>query len=434
MENNKEKQLVKSYTSGIWCYLVTNFFGAWLFFAPITFGYTSDACFWNDICIGLIVLVLSKIALFRKGWWAPWIICLCGIWLQFAPLLFWAPDPVIYLNDTLIGVLLISFSLLIPGFPGVVESQGHAIPPGWSYNPSSWMQRMPVITFACISWFISRYLAAYQLGYVDVIWDPMFGFETEEVLTSTISRSLPFPDAGLGALAYTLEAVLGCKGGEARWRTMPWIVLFFAFLVVPVGIVSIILVMLQPILVKAWCFLCLLTALCMLWMIVLTVDEMVAVIQFLYYAKRHGYSLWRVFWKGSDQHLTRTLQEDRRTPPIGSSPWKWMKAMYWGVSFSWNLAITAVLGVFLLCAPNCWFCSEKFATVDNIIGALIVVVSVIGFAEVARKLRYLLILFGGILVIFFTPLHLLIAIILCGLAFVSGPQKEKHSLPKADKM
>lgn len=39
---------------------------------------------------------------------------------------------------------------------------------------------------------VSRYLAAFQLGYIDAIWDPFFGQGTRQVLNSTtcLGRSL----------------------------------------------------------------------------------------------------------------------------------------------------------------------------------------------------------------------------------------------------
>ena len=35
---------------------------------------------------------------------------------------------------------------------------------------------------------ISRYLAAYQRGYISTVWDPFFGEGTGRVLTSTLAH------------------------------------------------------------------------------------------------------------------------------------------------------------------------------------------------------------------------------------------------------
>lgn len=394
----------------IWSYFVTVFLGFWLLAAPSAFGYSSQVLSCSDHITGLIFIVFGLFSLSKRGKIAPWIICFGGIWLQCAPLIFWAKEPVIYANDTMIGILAIAFSLLIPGLPGVTEDTGHEIPQGWTYNPSAWIQRLPIIILACVGWFISRYLGAYQLGYIDTIWDPVFGDGTRLVITSDISKSLPVPDAALGALAYTLEALLGCKGGPARWRTMPWMVVAFAFLVVPLGVVSIILVILQPLLVGAWCFLCLLAALSMLIMVVFTLDEMIAVMQFLTRSVKAGAPFWKTFWHGGDLKGTK---DDGRTPPFTASPLALLKTWKWGIGFRWNLFLTALIGFGIT--------AFGLSHLDHLVGALIVVLSIISLAEVARSLRYGLILLAVPLLIAFTPIHCIAAILLIALSIPKGP-------------
>ncbi len=327
----------------------------------------------------------------RYAWIAPWILCFTGFWLNFAPLLFWAKVSVEYLNDTVVGVLLVAFSIIVPGLPRKVEEKGHEIPKGWSYNPSAWIQRLPVIILACVGWFISRYLAAYQLGFIDSVWDPVFGTGTKDVITSSVAHFFPVADAGLGAFAYTIEALMGCKGGANRWRTMPWLVVGFVLLVVPLGVVSIILVVLQPLLVGAWCFLCLVTALSMMIMILFTIDELVAVFQFLYRAKKEGQPFWKVFWHGGDLKGTKN---DNRTPSFSSNPWGLIKTLHFGIGFRWNLFISTLLGAWLMLTPYAFSFSGVGADSDHLIGALVVVVSVISLAEVARGLRWVNVILG----------------------------------------
>ncbi|HEV8439508.1 MAG TPA: vitamin K epoxide reductase family protein [Methylomirabilota bacterium] len=164
-----------------------------------------------------------------------------GAWLQFAPLVFWAPSPVAYVNDTLVGAFAIALSILVPMMPGMAHHMammkpGPEIPPGWTYNPSSWHQRAPIIALGFAGWFISRHLAAVQLGYMGAAWEPFFGPGTDRVLHSTVSQMWPISDAGLGAAAYTFETLMGFMGGATRWRSMPWMVTFFGILVVPLGL------------------------------------------------------------------------------------------------------------------------------------------------------------------------------------------------------
>lgn len=169
-------------------------------------------------------------------------------------------------------------------------------PPGWNYNPSSWPQRWPLIVVAIVGFCIAMYLGAFQLGWIDRVWDPFFGKGSEKVLTSFISKALPVPDALLGAFGYVLDAVTGAIGGVQRWKRMPWIVILFGLAVGPLGLVSIFLVVAQPVLLQQWCTLCLCSALISVLMISPATDEVLASLQYLKRVKQQGYSWWQAFW------------------------------------------------------------------------------------------------------------------------------------------
>jgi hypothetical protein len=115
------------------------------------------------------------------------------------------------------------------------------------------------------------------------------------MLTSSISHLLPIPDAALGAF-YLLDAVAGLIGSRQRWRTMPWIVIVCGLAVGPLGGVSIVLVILQPVLFNAWCTLCLPLAVISLVMIGPAMDEFLASLQYLRRQHGQGRSLWRALW------------------------------------------------------------------------------------------------------------------------------------------
>ncbi len=429
---SRKKIKVQHHEKMIWTRFGTLFLGLWLLASPVTFGYAHTPSRISDWICGLLLIAFGLISM--KPHCAGWIWggCIVGIWLQFAPLLFWAQNPVIYLNDTLIGVLAIAFCVLVPLRPPQLEI-GPLIPPGWTYNPSSWQQRMPVIFFAVIGWFIARYLASYQLHYIQNVWDPFFGGGTQKVITSMISQKFPVPDAGLGAMAYSLEAIMGAKGGARRWHTMPWIVVIFGILVVPLGFVSIVLVMLQPIAVGAWCGLCLIIALCMLIMLALTVDEVVAVCQYLRQIRRERKPFWKVFFLGSEYAIDGV---DPRTPTFHSSPSKVIKSSTWGVTVPWNLVLTALLGIWILFSGNVIGLKGLLADNGDVCGALIVVFSIISWAEVIRAFRLINILIaiwfgiapwilpGGNTTI---AIHsALVAIIVIILSLFKGRIKEKY--------
>ena len=171
------------------------------------------------------------------------------------------------------------------------------MPEGWSYDPSSWSQRLPIVVLAMIGFAIAGYLALYQLRVINNVWEPFFGEGSRIILNSKVSHFLPIPDAALGAFSYLLDAITGIIGGRGRWRRMPWIVILFGLAVGPLGIVSVLLVILQPVMFDAWCTLCLASALISILMIGPAADEVLASLQYLKRERLKGRSLWRVFWR-----------------------------------------------------------------------------------------------------------------------------------------
>ena len=395
MENAARVEIERTFHNKMmWTRFGTVFLGIWLLTAPESFGYDHQALGWSDWISGIALIFFGLLSMFYHARAWIWGGCAVGIWLQMAPLIFWAPDPVIYVNDTLIGILAIAFCVLVPLRPSAFEI-GPQIPKGWTYNPSSWQQRVPVIFFGVVGWLVARYLTSYQLHYTDYVWSPIGG-GTEKVITSMVAHNFPVPDAGLGALAYSLEAIMGAKGGVRRWHTMPWLVVAFGFLVVPLGFVSILLVMCQPIIVGAWCFLCLIIACCMLIMLSLEIDEVIAVCQYLHQSKKEGKPFWRTFFKGSN--YTKDVP-DKRTPRIDAGFGKFFQAMVWGATLPWNLVVTALIGIWLLFGNKVMGFTMALSDIADVVGALTVVFSIIAWAEVIRCVRFVNILLMACLVV-----------------------------------
>src|SRR5699024_10884370 len=327
-----------------------------------------------------------------------WICCFIGIWISMAPFIFWSPVAVAYLNGTLVGALVIALTILIPGMPNLILYMkiGYELRPCLIYNPSSWPLRWIMIFTGFLGWIASRYLGAFQLGYLDVAWDPFFGASTTTVLNSSMSHSWPVSDAAIGTFAYTLECLMGFMGSPSRWRTMPWMVTLFGILVIPLGLVSIFLVISQPLVVGAWCTICLTTAIIMLPMIPLEVDEVIAMLQHLIQRKRRGDSLWTTFWKGGEPVEQNTDERSPELMDLPRAPGRVFLASIWGMSFPWTLITSTVLGIWLMFAP--WIFGVGIETlaayVCHLDGALIVVVSVIGRGEVVMAGRYINVLLG----------------------------------------
>lgn len=387
-----ERSTRLQHSQNLWAHFLNLGLGLWLIASPPILGYPDWPMTLSDLASGVLVLLFSLLSLSRHMAWARFANATVGVWLLFAPLIFWAPTAAGYLNDTLVGALVIGFSLLVRPTPGVgvaARTTGPDIPPGWRYSPSTWTQRIPIIALAFVGLYISRYLAAYQLGHTDAAWDPFFGDGTERIITSEVSKAWPVPDAGLGALTYMLEILTGIVGGRARWRTMPWLVVLFGVMIVPLGAVSIFFIIIQPIVIGTWCSLCLVAAAAMLLQIPYSVDELVASGQFLLDRRRRGKSVLLAFLRGD------TMEGGKRSPPddFERPAMAVIKDMLGGgVNVPWTLAASAALGIWLMCTRLIFGTEGAQADSDHLLGALIVTVSVSALAEAARPARFINIL------------------------------------------
>lgn len=445
----------------LWVYWMIVILGIWMVFSPLSFDYAKSnanpagdreiwlslnnrilACQLSDLIGGCLLTILGSRSLRSNRPFSLWACCFIGIWISFSPLIFWAPNAFIYINDTVVGAWIIALTILIPGMPNMMMfmKKGAEVPSGWTYNPSSWTQRSILIFLGFFGWMVSRYLACFQLGYIDSVWDPFFHGSSVKVLTSSVSRAWPISDAGLGALAYTFEFLMGFMGGTSRWRTMPWMVTLFGILVIPLGLVSIVLVILQPLSVGAWCTFCLLTAALMLPMIPLEIDEVFAMIQYLIERVKKGESFWKVFWKGGGSEEENI---DQRTPKLvdfPQSPCKVFLASLWGMSFPITLAFSSLLGIWMMFSPSLFSLpiENPWAHLNHLLGSLVIVFSVIAMAEILRVCRYINIFLG--IAIAFIPFflkdgtHLMYAnnlffgCIIAALAFPRGMKIEKYGL------
>ncbi len=398
----------------LWCHFTNIALGLWLITSPFVFGlaqhwlqpgdlvtptgrgliYTDTWMTMNGIITGTLIVVFGLLSLSRDAGWARWTVAALGLWLLFAPLLFWTPSAAAYANDTLVGALIIAFAVAIPSAPGInpiARVSGPDAPPGWDYSPSGWTNRLPIILLAFVGLFISRYLAAYQLGHIDAAWDLFFGGGTERIITSSVSEAWPVADAGLGATVYVLEIITGIIGDKRRWRTMPWLVLLFGILIVPLGAVSVFFIIIQPVVIGTWCTLCLVGALAMLLQIPYSFDEILATLQFLRARRQQGRPLWYLLLHGDTMAGGSADYSDNFEAPAGAVLREMLLS---GVGVPWTLAASTAIGVALMCTRLLFDTSGIAADNDHIIGSLVVTFSIMAWGEVARPLRFANIGFG----------------------------------------
>src|SRR3546814_9325413 len=159
--------------------------------------------FWSEVTLGGALIVFAGLSLSWQMQWARWICAGIGALVIAVPFLFWTENAAAFLSDTLVGALVFGFAVGTRPEVGpspVAATTGPEVPPGWTYNPSTWTQRIPIIVLALVGLLVSRYLAASQLGQIDGVWEPFFQGSpadpqngTEEIITSSVSEDWPVP-------------------------------------------------------------------------------------------------------------------------------------------------------------------------------------------------------------------------------------------------
>ncbi len=341
---------------------------AWLVISPWALGYADHPLWLSDLISAVAIVGIGIIARAMRRAWVVWLTAAVGMWLILSPIALWAPTAAAYASATLTGTAVVFAGFVLPVSR---RGPGPAVPAGWSYNPSSWSQRVPVIVLTLVSFPPAVYMAAYQLGYIGSMWDPVFGDGTRRVVTSSVSRAFPVSDAGLGAATYLIDLVMTCAGDARRWRKMPWLVIVFGVLIIPVGIVSIVLVILQPVAVGAWCFWCLITASATLAMVPLAIDEVAATLQLLRAVRREGRSWTHVLWHGDDTAGVAEPASHRADVP--GPPW--------------SLVAIGAAGLWLMLEPAALGTVGAHAASTTITGALVIVIAAVAASEIARPVR-----------------------------------------------
>jgi len=158
-------------------------------------------------------------------------------------------------------------------------------------------------------------MALYQWRLIGDVWDPIFGVQSKLVLDSDVSHRMRqwmrIPDAALGALAYLGDAIFGLAGCTRRWQYRPWLVILFGLDVIPLGLVSAVLVVLQGAVVGSWCFLCLITAAISLLLVALSYDEVWSSLVYLgrVWQRTQSYPiLWDTFWGRASADAERVAE------------------------------------------------------------------------------------------------------------------------------
>lgn len=399
-----------------WAHVVNIGLGSWLLTQPLIVGVPEPGLRASEMALGVLLMLAASLALSWRAVWARWLCAGIGTAVMALPFLWSTASAAAYLSDTLVGALIFGLAVCSkpePGSSAIAALAGPNVPPGWSYNPSDWAQRLPIILLALLGLYVSRYLAGYQLGHIPVLWDPFFAGSpadprngTEEIVTSWISTSLPVSDAALGGWTYLLEILTGLVGSRRRWRTAPWLVLLFGLMIVPLGMTTILFIVIQPVVLGTWSTLALVGGAAVLIQIPYSLDELLATAQFLRRRVRAGQPALRVLFLGDTDDMPaageppdNAMGSDEFDRPLGTV----LKSMLGGgVSLPWNLALAGLIGLSLLFTRVTLGAQAGLADAHHIIGCAVLTVVAIAAADVARPARALNALLG--LGLMFTPL------------------------------
>ncbi|WP_296720622.1 NAD-dependent epimerase/dehydratase family protein [Erythrobacter sp.] len=443
-----EARRIEQHRATRWTHFVNIGLACWLITQPPMIGIENGFYAALEVLAGLALLVTATASLSWQIGIARWASAGLGLIIMALPVLFVTPNAAAYLSDTLVGGIVFGMAVCAPPEIGpsvLARRRSPEIPPGWSFNPSSWTQRLPVIALAIVGLLFSRYLAAYQMEHIDSVWEPFFDGSradpqngTEEIITSSVSEAWPVPDAAVGAFVYMVEILTGIVGSRARWRTMPWLVLAFGLLIVPLGIVSVGFIIIQPIVIGTWSTLALIGATAMLVQIPYSIDELAASMSFLRRRVKAGRSFLRVLLFGDTddvsppegRRLTKVEHEFDRGPGIV------LKEMWTGaVNLPWTLWLAGIIALSFLFTRLTLGADGGMADADHLLGALVLTVLAVAAAEVCRAVRFLLVplglalagaplLFGG------DGLHIAVSIVgglaIAVLAFPRGKITESY--------
>ena len=198
------------------------------------------------------------------------------------------------------------------------------------------------------------------------------------------------------------------------------VISIIGIMIVPLGIVSITFIVIQPILLGTWCTLCLLAAAAMVIQIPYSVDELVATGQFLVRRHKAGRPVLRIFFTGdTDEGADSRVDDD----DFNLYPLQALREMIvGGVSFPWSLIASVAVGAWLLFTRLTLGSEGVMANADHLIGSLVITVSFTAMAETMRPVRFLNMLLGSGLIIVAlvagTTLLQLAASVLAGAALI----------------
>ena len=165
-----------------------------------------------------------------------------------------------------------------------------SIPPGFDKNPTAWPRRILLAVIAFAGFLRLGLSGAFPDRGAPERLGPVLS-RAPRYLNTSASRTRPS-----GRWPTATEVVLTFIGGTARWRTAPWTVLAFGFVICSGALVSVLLIGMQAFLVGAWCTLCLTSAAISFAIFALGIEEPLAGIKHLLKGAGKAAHVWGALW------------------------------------------------------------------------------------------------------------------------------------------
>lgn len=84
-------------------------FGAWLALSPYLLGFATTAilAMWSTLVVGLILIAMAALAIWKQKAWEEWLLLALGAWLLIAPIVLgFIGLPVAAANSFIMGILV----------------------------------------------------------------------------------------------------------------------------------------------------------------------------------------------------------------------------------------------------------------------------------------------------------------------------------------
>jgi len=103
--------------------------GIWLIVTPFWFNYTTGAARWNQVIIGIVVVVLSGLrALLPSQRWLSNLVGLAGLWAIVAPFILNYNMAGAYWNEVIVGIIVALLAFYNSSLPSIEHRTHHHTP------------------------------------------------------------------------------------------------------------------------------------------------------------------------------------------------------------------------------------------------------------------------------------------------------------------